>query len=173
MSDVVTISGSPSASSRTAAVLGALAAELGRAGLASQAIEVRTLPPSDLVGGRAQDPATRAAIERIAAARAVVVGTPVYKAAFTGLLKAFLDLLPQDLLAGKVALPIAVGAAPAHALAVEQTLAPLLLALGADAVVRGLYLLDAQFTQGEADAAAAAALSAAALRLARFVGGRP
>ena len=169
---VVTISGSPSAMSRTAAVLRALAGELGRAGLESELIEVRALPPEDLVGGRAQTPAVRAALERIAAAPAVVIGTPVYKAAFTGLLKSFLDLLPPDALAGKVALPIAIGGAPAHALSVEQTLAPLCLALGAEAIVRGVYLLDSQLVDGALDDAAAASLRAAAERLARYGGGR-
>jgi FMN reductase len=172
MSHVVAISGSPSATSRTVTVVELLLAELRRAGIDGELVEARVLPPADLLAGRAQDAATRSALERIAAARAVVVATPVYKAAFTGVLKAFLDLLPTDALAGKVALPIAMGAAPGHALAVEQTLSPLLLALGAEAVLRGLYLLDGQLANGRLDAAGTAALEAAASRVARF-GGRP
>jgi FMN reductase len=166
------VSGSPSSSprARTAAVLDALASALTELGMTSDCIDVRELPPADLLGGRAPEPATRDALARIAQARAIVVGTPVYKATFTGLVKTFLDLLPGDALAGKVALPIALGAAPTHALAVEQTLAPLLLALGADAVLRGLYITDGQLAEGRLDAAATAAVQGAAARLLRFAG---
>lgn len=37
----------------------------------------------------------------------VILATPVYKAAYSGLLKTFLDLLPQGGLRDKVVLPIA------------------------------------------------------------------
>ncbi|GAA3495112.1 hypothetical protein GCM10019016_022120 [Streptomyces prasinosporus] len=39
----------------------------------------------------------------------VVIGTPVYKAAYSGLLTALLDLLPQYALTGKTVLPLATG----------------------------------------------------------------
>ena len=42
-------------------------------------------------------------------ALAVVIATPVYKAAYSGILKAFLDLLPQDGLDGKLVLPTPAG----------------------------------------------------------------
>src|SRR5256885_12419558 len=41
--------------------------------------------------------------------RSVVVATPIYKASYSGVLKSFLDLLPQFGLAGKVVLPLATG----------------------------------------------------------------
>jgi FMN reductase len=169
MSDIVFISGSPSATSRTSLLLGALAAKLAE--LSTAQVQVRDLPAADLAGARAQDPRTQEALALVATARAVVVGTPVYKASLTGTLKAFLDLLPQDALKGKIALPIASGAAPAHALCVEHELCPLLFALGADAVVRGHYFLDGDLADGRLSAGADAAIAAAATRLLSFVGG--
>ena len=75
---------------------------------------------------------------------AVIVATPVYKAAYSGLLKAFLDLLPQDSLKGKVVLPVATSAIPGHGLALDCALKPVLSALGARHVLDGIYALDQQ-----------------------------
>jgi FMN reductase len=163
MSDVVLISGSPSPSSRTATVLGALAARLAEAGRSTTLLQVRELPIAD-----PQDQRMKDALALVDGARAVVVGTPIYKASLTGLLKSFLDLLPPEALKGKVAMPVASGAAPGHALAVEHQLSPLLFALGADAVVRGQYFIDLDLADGRLSPAAATALAAATSRLLAF-----
>ncbi len=56
----------------------------------------------------------------------MVIGTPVYKAAYSGLLKSLLDLLPQYALAGKTVLPLATGGSTAHVLAIDYALRPVL-----------------------------------------------
>lgn len=81
---------------------------------------------------------------KVAAADIVVVASPTYKATYTGLLKAFLDNYGNDGLAGCAAVPVMVGAAPNHALALEVHLRPLLVELGATVPSRGLYLLEDQ-----------------------------
>jgi len=158
MAHVVLISGSPSASSRTVTVLSALAAQLTEAGLSTSLAHAREL--SDPQARQTKD-----ALALIAGSRAVVAGSPIYKASLTGLLKSFFDLLPPEALKGKVAMPIATGAAPGHALAIEHELAPLLFALGADAVVRGQYFIDPDLADGRLSPTAAAALAAASSRL--------
>lgn len=85
----------------------------------------------------------RLAVEGVAAADLVVFACPTYKAAYTGLLKCFLDLLPPGTLAGKLALPLMLGAGEGHRLTVEHTLKPVLGELGAACPPRGLYLLEA------------------------------
>jgi len=52
----------------------------------------------------------------VAAADVVVVAVPVYKAAYSGLRKVFLDLLPQTALKGKTVLPLGTGGSPHHML---------------------------------------------------------
>jgi FMN reductase len=89
-------------------------------------------------------PAT-AAVESIREADVVVVASPTYKAAYTGLLKVFLDRFPSDGLSGAVAVPLMLGAGPGHALAPEHTLRPVLVELGATVPTRGLYLIDRDF----------------------------
>ncbi|MEM1416179.1 MAG: NAD(P)H-dependent oxidoreductase [Myxococcota bacterium] len=82
--------------------------------------------------------------QQVASADVNVFACPTYKATYTGLLKAFLDTFGQDGLAGTQAVPVMVGAAPNHALAVEVHLRPLLVELGASVPTRGLYVLDSK-----------------------------
>lgn len=152
MADIITIAGSPMERSRTTALLAHVERELEAAGLCVRSIHVRDLPAEDLLLGRYDSPAVRAVAAAIAEARGVVLATPVYKAAYSGVLKALLDLLPSGALAGKAALAIASGGSPAHSLAVEYALGPLLAALGASQVLAGVYLTDSQVRVGEADA---------------------
>jgi FMN reductase len=74
----------------------------------------------------------------------VVVASPTYKATYTGLLKLFLDRFAGGTGLTGIAVPLMLGAGPAHALAPEVFLRPLLTELGAVVPVRGLYVLDAQ-----------------------------
>jgi FMN reductase len=67
-----------------------------------------------------------------------------YKAAYTGILKTYLDLLPQNGLAGKIVLPIAIGGTIAHLLTLDYALKPLLSTLGARHILAGIYFLDSQ-----------------------------
>jgi FMN reductase len=81
-------------------------------------------------------------------ARLVVASSPVYRATYTGLLKSFFDLLPQDALAGKAGVPILTGGGPAHLLALDHGFRPLFASLGATTVANGVYGYDAQFRNG-------------------------
>lgn len=150
MSDIVTIAGSPSYPSRSSAVLDLIRNHFEARQITTEAILVRDLPAEALLLARTDDLAIQRAIQTIDEARVVVVATPVYKAAYTGLLKAFLDLLPQHALADKVVFPIATGGSAAHLLAIDYALKPVLSALGAQHVLNGLYIQDAQlqYTDG-------------------------
>jgi FMN reductase len=142
MSLIVTITGSSTAPSRTAQLTEHVGAQLAGQGFEVAAINVRDLPPEDLIYARAGSPALQAALELVAQARGVVVSTPIYKAAYSGVLKTFLDLLPQFGLGAKVVLPLATGGTTAHVLALDYALRPVLLSLGAQHVVAGLFVLD-------------------------------
>ena len=83
-------------------------------------------------------------VRGVASAELVVVASPTYKATYTGLLKLFLDALPHRGLEGIVALPVMLGAAPGHALAVETALRPVLHELGAP-VPSSLFLLESAY----------------------------
>jgi FMN reductase len=81
----------------------------------------------------------------LSAATLAVIASPTYKAAYTGLLKAFLDWFSQTGLDGVAAVPVMTGAAPIHALAVEVHLRPVLIEIGATVPTRGLYVTEDRF----------------------------
>ena len=87
------------------------------------------------------------AIASVQESSVVVFASPTYKASFTGVLKLFLDLIPSKGLTGIVAVPLMLGAGPAHALAPELTLKPVLVELGALCPTPGLYLLDSTYAE--------------------------
>jgi FMN reductase len=137
----VTLNGSPSEPSRSGAVLHFLTQALVRAGISVSRVAVRELPPDALLFGGASGQATlQPALAEVAHAHGVVIATPVYKAAYSGVLKAFLDLLPEQALAGKVVLPVVVAGTPTHALALEYALKPVLAALGVRWVTDGVFV---------------------------------
>jgi FMN reductase len=144
VSSIVALAGSPSTGSRTVALLELLAEWLRADGHEVRVIPVRALPAEALLGADAHDPLVADAVASVAAADGVIVGSPVYKAAYSGVLKTFLDLLPAAALGGKAVLPLLTGGAPLHALAVDYALRPVLTALGARHVVPGFFVLDKQ-----------------------------
>jgi FMN reductase len=91
-----------------------------------------------------QSTAVRSLVDQVTDADLAVIASPTYKASYTGLLKAFLDWFGAGQLAGVTAVPLMVGAAPEHALAVEVHLRPVLVELGAVMPTRGLYVLESQ-----------------------------
>jgi FMN reductase len=149
MSDVLTIAGSPSQTSRSADVLTYIRKLVERHGLSTDSIRVRDLNAEELLHGRFDGASVRENAAKVADARAIIIATPVYKAAYSGILKAFLDVLPQQALADKVVLPIATGGSAAHLLAIDYALKPVLSALGAQQILGGLYILDAQAQYGD------------------------
>jgi FMN reductase len=106
------------------------------------------------LGGRLldwQDAGVAALVDEVGAADLVVVACPTYKGTYTGLLKLFLDRFATDGLRG-VAVPLMLGGGPAHALAPELTLRPVLTEIGG-VTVRGHYVLDSRHEDPEAYAA--------------------
>lgn len=144
MVDVFTINGSPSIPSRSAAVLRYARETLEAQGLRSWELNVRDLPLEDLIYGRFGSPAIAEQAAVLSQARAVLVSTPVYKGAYSGVLKTFLDLLPQGAFANKLVVPIATGGSPGHLLAIDYALRPVLGALGAHYILSGVYITDTQ-----------------------------
>jgi FMN reductase len=143
---ILALSGSPSVSSRTALLPAHLEPQLGRLGYKLDVLHLRQLPAEDLFSANVQAPALRDAMERLERAVGVIIATPIYKAAYTGMLKSFLDVLPQFGLTGKSVLPLATGGSIAHVLAIDYALRPVLTSLNARHIVNGLFILDKQIT---------------------------
>lgn len=146
MAVIATLSSSPSPTSRTDAVLADVTLRVQRAGHLVVPIVLRDLPAGPLLAGDATQQRIAAAVESVSVADAVIVSTPVYKAAYSGLLKTFLDLLPQFALRDKVVLPIATGGTAAHVLAIDYALRPVLASLAPSAITPGWFVPASQIT---------------------------
>lgn len=142
MASVLVLTGSPSVVSRTAVLAHHIGDQLALDGHEVTSLDVRSLPPTALLEADTSAPEIAGAIRAVIATDALVVATPIYKASYSGLLKAFLDLLPQSALAGKVVLPLATGGTIAHLLAIDYSLRPVLASLGARHVTAGRFVLD-------------------------------
>lgn len=143
---ILLLDGSPSDPSRSAALLDAVAQRLGGRGPLIERLRIRGLPAQPLLLADASNKAIRAAIDLVLDVSAVVIATPVYKAAYSGLLKVFLDLLPQTALRSKAVLPLATGGSPHHMLALDYALRPVLQSLSARQVLPGIYATESQVT---------------------------
>lgn len=141
---VVTLAGSPRFPSRSTTLL-----TVSQNILESQGIEVipwniQHFDPNDLIQARFDAPAISLFREDLASASGIIIATPVYKAAYSGVLKTVLDLLPERSLENKVVLPIATAGSHAHMLAIDYSLKPVLSALKARDVLQGVFADDSQ-----------------------------
>ncbi|WP_308638719.1 NADPH-dependent FMN reductase [Paenibacillus silvisoli] len=144
MPKVVILSGSPNPVSRLNGMTDYAEEKLRALGWEVKSLHAASLPAEDLVLARWDSPAIKEANQLIEGADAVIVASPVYKASFTGVLKTYLDLLPQTGLEGKVVLPLFIGGTIAHLLTIDYALKPVLSALYARHVSAGVYAVDAQ-----------------------------
>lgn len=180
MSDIrlLGICGSVAKSRRTRALIDlALATAAAEPGVTVDRIDLseRALvfcdgrPPAEYTGD------TAAAIDQARAADAFIIGTPIYRATYTGALKNLFDILPDDALWGKVAGLIATGGSDHHYLALETGLKPILGFFEMHALPGGVYAPPAGFVDGrpvEALADRVRRLALDTVALARATGGR-
>ncbi len=115
---VLMVIGAATPPGRLAAALAA-AAEAVRGDHENINVDVMHLAevPIDTCDGRPLDrygAETRRAVDRIAAAAAVLIAAPVYRASFRGVLKNLLDIVPVEALQGKPVGIVAMGGSAHH-----------------------------------------------------------
>lgn len=126
---IVTVNGSPRSASRTGTLLGHIATALAeRVPATIRPIGVAEIGPH-LLTALSRDRVSNAGealLRTIETADLLIVGTPVYRASYSGILKHVFDLVDRDALAGRVVLLAATGGTPLHGLVGEHQLRPLL-----------------------------------------------
>ncbi|RUS45564.1 NADPH-dependent FMN reductase [Cohnella sp. AR92] len=115
--------------------------------LQSRGIETEVLYPIDLPAERLlradfADPSIKEAVALVERADAVILASPVYKAAYSGVLKLFIDMLPQKGLQNKKVFPLFIGGTIAHLLSIDYALKPVISALGGTHILQGVYAVD-------------------------------
>ncbi|MDQ0230110.1 NADPH-dependent FMN reductase [Metabacillus malikii] len=149
MSKVVIITGEPNETSRLYGILNFVRKVLQENDIPFKTISVHTLPAEEFIRAKFDSVQIIQANKLVEASSGVIVLTPVYKAAYSGILKTFLDLLPQKSLKEKVVLPLVIGGSIGHLLAIEYALNPVLSAIGATQFVNGVYTVDKQIVRLE------------------------
>jgi len=145
MTHLIAIAGSPALDSKSTQLLQKALARSKQQGFTGKLFSVRDIPAHDLIFGAGENnPHLKKVIDQLEHSSGVIIATPIYKAAYSGALKALLDLLSQKAFVGKVVLPIATGGSEKHQLAIDYALKPVLYALGATHVLSGLYISDDQ-----------------------------
>jgi FMN reductase len=147
---VLLLGGSPSNPSSSTRLLHHIGQRLALHGHRTNRLQVRDLPATALLHAYFGDAAIADALAQVDEADAIVIATPVYKASYSGVLKAFLDLLPQDGLAGKLVLPLATGGSQSHMLMLDYALRPVLASLSARSILPSVYAASDQLQWSEA-----------------------
>ncbi|WP_353114578.1 FMN reductase [Microbacterium sp.] len=149
---VVAVSGSLHEPSKTTALVRAIAAAVSaRSDAEVDLIELAVIGP-DLAGAlrREQLPdAVERQLRAIEEADLLIVGSPVYRASFTGLFKHLFDFVDQYALVGKPVLLSATGGGERHALMIEHQLRPLFAFFQALTLPVGVYASDGDFADYE------------------------
>lgn len=141
---IAVIVGNPNPAGRTTTVAEAVAARIGAA--AGSQTDISAFELAEISGDLFRwgaEPVERV-VEAVRTSAVAVFASPTYKASYTGLLKAFLDRFPNNGLDGVVAVPVMLGGAPIHHLAVETQLRPVLVELAAVVPSKGLFVIDSQ-----------------------------
>jgi FMN reductase len=147
---LVVLVGNPRPGSRTAALGIALAAAVGKLVGAAEPVLLDLAELTEQVGPPlGADSAQRYAepLRLLHAADLIVAATPTYKGSYTGLFKSFLDHVGGGALAGITAIPVTTVGSPAHTLAADVHLRPLLVELGASTPTAALVVGGDQLDQ--------------------------
>ena len=147
--NIVAISGGLNAPSKTEALLQTLVERLAKA-IPIQVHFIKFSEIGQLLGGaiyRHQLPQrVQEDLAAVEAADALIVGTPDYRASFTGLFKHFFDFVEQTALVDVPVLLAASGGSERHALVLEHQLRPLFSFFQAQTLPIGVYATDRDFT---------------------------
>lgn len=142
----------PPSRTRTILDVAVAAAQHADPSVEAQVLELRDYD-LEFCDGRNPDQynaATRDALALVAAADAYLIASPVYRASYTGALKNFFDLVPNDPqgadpLRGKAVGLLATGGSDHHYLVIEHQLRPLFGFFGAQTLGRAVYASSKDF----------------------------
>jgi len=147
MTKIVGVSGSLSHLSRTLALVEVILGKVSNSSH-SKVNLINVADIKDLGNTRSYEQLPKEVAEAheiLADADLIVIGTPVYKGSYTGLLKHFFDLLDPAKLEGKIAILVATGGSDQHALVLEHQLRPLMTFFGVVTVPTAVYARDNDF----------------------------
>lgn len=152
MLTVVRINGSPSAHSRTGVLVDAVGDAIAQAFHVEDRAVSLAASGRHIMGGltRSEISAEGEEMVRLAeAADLLIVGTPIFRASYTGLLKHFFDLVDIDAMRGRKVVLCATGGSAMHGLVLEHQLRPLMSFFSMLTVPTALYAVGDDIRDGK------------------------
>lgn len=149
MTQIAIIIGSPTHQSRLYGLTEYVQEKLKRHGFQISIVSAADLPAEDLLRANFASPAIQQALAVINQADGVIIASPVYKAAYSGVLKTMLDLIPEKGLKRKIIFPLFIAGTISHLLAVDYALKPVIAALGGTHIAAGVFAVDQWITRTE------------------------
>ncbi|MBW9064992.1 FMN reductase [Rhizobium herbae] len=146
---ILGLSGNVKRPSRTASLVESIVSlAVDRLGGRGRIIELVNAAPVLFKALRADqlDEEGRAIIDAVETADVLVVGSPVYRASYTGALKHLFDLVDYRALTGKRIILAATGGTPLHGLMTEHQLRPLFGFFNAFTLPTAIYATEADFS---------------------------
>lgn len=152
MRHIVVINGSPRADSKTGIVLARLAESVSqRISSIRSCVNLSNAqrPVTSFLTRAALPESLERVLLEVESADLLIIGSPVYRASYTGLLKHFFDLLEREAMRGRVALLAASGGSPLHGLMLDHQLRPMVAFFGMASVPTAIYALPEDFQKGQ------------------------
>jgi FMN reductase len=146
---ILGLSGNVKRLSRTASLVDLLTSAVeSRFGGVKRIIDLADAAPVLFRALRADqlDSEGREIIDAVESADVLVVGSPVYRASYTGALKHLFDLVDYRALTGRPVLLAATGGSPLHALMIEHQFRPLFGFFNALSLPTSIYAVETDFT---------------------------
>lgn len=146
---IVTVNGSPREGGRTGALLRETAEAVCRQ-LGGARVEEVSLAAdwkeifSGLWRPQISDQADQV-VQRAEQADLLIIGSPIYRGSYTGLLKHYFDLVDRAAMVGKKAIITGTGGSPLHGLALEHAFRPLMGFFNIQTVATALYGVESDF----------------------------
>lgn len=145
---ILGISGNVRTPSRTASLVDAILQSIeSRFGVGTRKIDLVEAAPILFRALRSDqlDEAGRELVHAVETADVLVVGSPVYRASYSGALKHLFDLMHFESLIGKPVILAATGGSPLHGLVTEHQLRPLFGFFKALTLPTAVYALESDF----------------------------
>jgi FMN reductase len=149
LAKVAIIAGGNKVKSRLTGVIDYAEKYLDDEGIDTDIIHVHQLDAEALITADFSDESINQTHKIIEDADGIIIVSSVFKAAYSGIVKTYLDLLPRGAFTGKTVLPLALGGTFAHVLAIQYSLDPVIKELGADTIHKGRFILDKHITQND------------------------
>lgn len=151
MTKVTLIVGANSLSSRLNGLVAYAQQVLFEYKIQTQVIQVHMLPAEALMTADYTDKTIQAVNQQVLNSDGVLVFTPIFQGSYSGILKAYLDVLPPKALQDKVVYGLGLGGSKHHLLALQYALEPVLKELGTEELLQSTFATQDQVVKDGRD----------------------